>query len=391
MAVLTRLFVLATIALTAAQAQSSQPAAASAPASTASASSPFKETYPSSGSVPTPKPEWMELIKSANITNAPVVKSSGDAGPQQSGDADPYCDWTFTGCTRPDDVTTCPKGQWGITYDDGPTQYTSKLYDFLDQKQQKATLFMIGGQVVQFPDLVKRAYNTGHELAMHTWSHSYLTTQTNEQIVAELKWTELAIKEVTGVSPRFFRPPYGDIDDRVRDIAKALGFVPVIWDHDTDDWMAGESKTFDVNWIDGNATQWATEAGNSQTGGISLEHDLYQQTVDAAIRILPTLQKAYKVTTVGACSGQQSYKEGGNNATTSASATSSAAVSSAGAASSGAGAASSGAGNSADGSAKSSADASSSPQGESAGVSMHALSSSLVAAGLASAAAFLLA
>lgn len=90
-------------------------------------------------------------------------------GPQQSGDADPYCDWTFTGCTRPDDVTTCPKGQWGITYDDGPTQYSSKLYDFLDQKQQKATLFMIGGQVVQFPDLVKRAYNTGHELAMHTW------------------------------------------------------------------------------------------------------------------------------------------------------------------------------------------------------------------------------
>jgi peptidoglycan/xylan/chitin deacetylase (PgdA/CDA1 family) len=65
---------------------------------------------------------------------------------------------------------------------------------------------MIGGQVVAFPDLVTRAYKSGHELAMHTWSHSYLTTETNEQIVAELMWTATAIKEVTGVTPRFYRP-----------------------------------------------------------------------------------------------------------------------------------------------------------------------------------------
>jgi peptidoglycan/xylan/chitin deacetylase (PgdA/CDA1 family) len=65
---------------------------------------------------------------------------------------------------------------------------------------------MIGGQVVAFPDLVTRAYKTGHELAMHTWSHSYLTTETNEQVVAELMWTATAIKEVTGVTPRFYRP-----------------------------------------------------------------------------------------------------------------------------------------------------------------------------------------
>ncbi|KAI8074740.1 hypothetical protein BC940DRAFT_288968 [Gongronella butleri] len=283
----------------------------------------FKETYPSTGSKPTPKPEWMDLIKNANISNIPVVKA-GANGPQQSGSADPYCDWTFTGCTRPDDIVACPKGQWGITYDDGPTSFSPKLYDFLDQSQQKATLFMIGGQVVQFPDLTLRAYKTGHELAIHTWSHSYLTTETNEQIVAELMWTATAIKEVTGVTPRFFRPPYGDIDDRVREIGKALGFVPVIWNHDTNDWMAGEDANFNVNWIDGNATEWAGEVTSATTGGISLEHDLYQKTVDAAIRILPTLQKAYKVTTVGQCAGQQSYKEGSANATISGNATASA-------------------------------------------------------------------
>ncbi|SAL95751.1 hypothetical protein [Absidia glauca] len=308
---LPKLFLLAATALLSINAQTtSAPAAAAAGTPFA-----FKETYPSGGSKPTPKPEWMALIKSANITNAPVVKASAN-GPVQSGSADPYCDWTFTGCTRPDDIVACPKGQWGITYDDGPTAFSGKLYDFLDTTQQKSTLFMIGGQVVAFPDLVTRAYKSGHELAMHTWSHSYLTTETNEQIVAELMWTATAIKEVTGVTPRFYRPPYGDIDDRVRSIGHALGFTPVIWNHDTDDWKVAEDKTFDEKWIDGNATKWASEAASATEGGISLEHDLYQKTVDAAIRILPTLQKAYKVTTVGQCVGQASYKEGGANTTT---------------------------------------------------------------------------
>lgn len=65
---------------------------------------------------------------------------------------------------------------------------------------------MVGGQVRKFPNETLRAFKDGHELAMHTWSHNYMTSLTNEQIVAELKWNELVIKEATGFSPRFFRP-----------------------------------------------------------------------------------------------------------------------------------------------------------------------------------------
>lgn len=142
-------------------------------------------------------------------------------------------------------IGDCPKGQWGLTYDDGPSDVSPQLYDFLKTTNQKATLFMIGSNVRKYPATVKRAFDEGHEIAIHTWTHSYMTTLSNEQIVAELKWTELAIKEVTGVSPRLFRPvsffflllllqfpniyyffkPYGDIDDRVRDIGTALGFT----------------------------------------------------------------------------------------------------------------------------------------------------------------------
>lgn len=76
---------------------------------------------------------------------------------------------------------------------------------------------------------------------MHTWSHTHLTVQTTEQIVAEFGWTRKAIKAVTGVTPVYMRPPYGDIDDRVRAIALAMGLVPIIWTRTT------ASGPFDTN------------------------------------------------------------------------------------------------------------------------------------------------
>ncbi|KAI9474056.1 MAG: hypothetical protein EXX96DRAFT_580450 [Benjaminiella poitrasii] len=309
-----KLFILTSIALSAVNAHAGLHARSTNTTTTSTFK--FTETYPEPYIIPTAKPEWLELIKNINITKAPVYTNINDAGPQpEVAGEDPYCDWTFTGCFGKDDLYECPKGQWALTYDDGPSEFSPKLYDYLDSVKVKATFFMVGGQVVQFPDYALRAYQSGHEIAMHTWSHNYMTTLTNEQIVAELKWNELAIKEVTGVSPRFFRPPYGDIDNRVRDVAAALGFIPVIWNHDTNDWAYASNPTvFKESWIDGNVTAWANE--NATTGGISLEHDLYTETVDAAIRILPILQNSYTFVPAGQCNGVQVYKELNSTTTT---------------------------------------------------------------------------
>lgn len=312
-----------------AAASSSAPAATYVPTGTYT----WKQTYPAPGSVPVPKAEWVAALDQSKIAQAPVVKLENGSPVNPTPGSDPYCDWTFGGCTRADDIYECKKGDWGITYDDGPTAFSPKLYDYLDSVNQKATLFLIGGQVLQFPELVQRAYKAGHELAIHGFSHSYLTSQTTEQIVGELRWTEEAIKEVTGVSPKLFRPPYGDIDNRVRDIAVQLGYTPVIWNYDTDDWKLGETAGFDASWIDGNATVWANNASTATVGGLSLEHDLYAGTVDAAIRILPVLKKAYNVIPVGQCHGLASvYKEGNTtaNGTASSNATTSAGASQSG-------------------------------------------------------------
>jgi len=77
--------------------------------------------------------------------------------------------------------------------------------------------------------MLQAEHATGHQISVHTWSHRPLTTLTNEQIVAELGWTMKVIKDTIGVTPNTFRPPYGDIDDRVRGVAAQMGLTPIIW------------------------------------------------------------------------------------------------------------------------------------------------------------------
>ncbi|OZJ06774.1 hypothetical protein BZG36_00421 [Bifiguratus adelaidae] len=150
--------------------------------------------------------------------------------------------------------------------------------------------------ILQYPELAKRACAAGHQIAVHTWSHKYSTSLTNEQFVAEVKYTEQAIQEVCGVTPRYFRPPYGDIDNRIRALLKQMGYITVILDLDTNDWMM--------------APGWIKAAPTDKQGHICLEHELYQKTVNAAIKNLPMVQRTWKVMPVYQCVGDDHpYRE----------------------------------------------------------------------------------
>lgn len=145
---------------------------------------------------------------------------------------------------RATDITQCPdKGTWGLSFDDGPSPYTPLLLDYLNEKKLRTTFFLVGSRVISRPEMVQAEYMAGHQLSVHTWSHPSLTTLSNEQIVAELGWTKKVIKDATGVTPNTFRPPYGDIDDRVRAIAAQMGLTPIIW---TSVQAGGQTVNFDT-------------------------------------------------------------------------------------------------------------------------------------------------
>lgn len=132
-----------------------------------------------------------------------------------------------------------------------------------------------------------------------------MTTQTNAQVVAELYWTLRAIKEATGVTTKCWRPPFGDVDDRVRAIAHQMGLQTMIWDQDTNDWdMPGEGGgNLAASKVDGYFQGWINtrKKGTDKTGHIVLQHELNNATVKMAEKWLPKLQESFNVVSIQQC------------------------------------------------------------------------------------------
>jgi peptidoglycan/xylan/chitin deacetylase (PgdA/CDA1 family) len=121
-------------------------------------------------------------------------------------------DWTtlFTSALQPavpDSMTCVSPTDWALTYDDGPSPETPNLLLELAKRGLKATFFVTGSSVLQYPSILKQTYEAGMEIGIHTWSHPHLMALTDDQVVAEIQWTAQIIFDVIGVTPLIFRAP----------------------------------------------------------------------------------------------------------------------------------------------------------------------------------------
>jgi len=104
------------------------------------------------------------------------------------------------------------------------------------------------------------------------------------------------IKLVVGITPTCWRPPFGDVDDRVRAIAHALGLRTIIWKYDSNDWRAGTGNVTDAD-VDANYEALIARAQNGTfaTGGtIMLTHELNNFTMTEAMNFYDQLKAAFK-------------------------------------------------------------------------------------------------
>lgn len=200
------------------------------------------------------------------------------------------CSFDCFKCVSFDDVYTCP--QLSQTFDDGPSKYTKYL---LKKLKSKATFFTLGLNVVKNPKIYKGIQKKGHLLGSHTWSHKFLPALTNEEIIAQFEWSLWAMNATGNHLPKWYRPPYGGIDDRVRSIARMFGMQAVLWDHDTFDWqMEAVPAQRNKKQILNDVYRW-----NEQGRGIILEHDVYRSTIDLAAEINKII--GHKQMTVAQC------------------------------------------------------------------------------------------
>ena len=114
---------------------------------------------------------------------------------------------------------------------------TTAILDALRACDVHCTFFVLGGYADQYPDLVKRMADEGHEVASHSYSHADFAASSAEKRRAELLSAEAAISRITGYSPRpYFRFPYGSRNAAAISQLNSMGYISVYWNVDPWDW-----------------------------------------------------------------------------------------------------------------------------------------------------------
>ncbi|MBD2503551.1 polysaccharide deacetylase family protein [Anabaena azotica] len=123
-----------------------------------------------------------------------------------------------------------------LTFDDGPwPESTAQVLDILKQNNIKATFFVVGQNVKNYPDLLRRVVAEGHTVGNHTWHHWYHFM--NPQVAAyEVANTTDIIYKVTGVKTDLFRPPGGMMNNGLVAYARSNKYAVIMWSSDSADY-----------------------------------------------------------------------------------------------------------------------------------------------------------
>ncbi|KYK56432.1 chitin deacetylase [Drechmeria coniospora] len=209
-----------------------------------------------------------------------------------------------------------------LTFDDGPFTYTSQILDILDKLQVKATFFITGnnkgnGHIDQgwtgYRDVLRRMYNTGHQIASHTWTHRDLNSlvqfdgSTSVELglrvrKSEMIFNEMAFRNIFGWIPTYMRAPYLECAESCQEFMGQLGYHIISTNMDTKDYLSNDPSLIEQarqRFSDGVSTNAA------QSSYISLAHDIHLQTVINLTPFMVELSRSrgYKLVTVGECLG----------------------------------------------------------------------------------------
>ena len=165
-----------------------------------------------------------------------------------------------------------------ITFDDGPNNdYTRMLLSGLKERGVKATFFLLGKEVVKYPEIVAEIHADGHLIGTHSYEHVNLKNLCDEAAIEQVDKTNEAIHAITGEYPEYIRPPFGTWKCNLDYETK---MIEVLWDIDPLDWKTNNSDV-----IAKRVTDKVTE------NDIILLHDASESSVLAAFKIIDQLEK----------------------------------------------------------------------------------------------------
>jgi peptidoglycan/xylan/chitin deacetylase (PgdA/CDA1 family) len=122
-----------------------------------------------------------------------------------------------------------------LTFDDGPSESTPRLLDILARHNVAATFFQCGANVCRLPEIA-RDVASGHEIGNHTQNHPYFHFKPPRFLYDEIALAQESILTVTGITPRYFRAPFGVRWFGLRQAQNRLNLTGVMWTSIGVDW-----------------------------------------------------------------------------------------------------------------------------------------------------------
>ncbi|CAM3777719.1 polysaccharide deacetylase family protein [Alicyclobacillus pomorum] len=212
-----------------------------------------------------------------------------EGGPERSPERPPYAVHVDWHALYPNEIILegpTNKREVALTFDDGPDDlWTPRIQQVLDAYRIKATFMCVGQRVQSNPRILRRLVRDGHIVGNHSWSHPNFTKIPASQVPVQIEETTNLIHRVAGVRPRFFRPPYGALDNEVIREVIALKDKILFWNVDSLDWSGLTAEQVSVNVL-----------AHTKPGSIILMHsaggrgESLNDTVQALPHIIRTLR-----------------------------------------------------------------------------------------------------
>lgn len=181
-----------------------------------------------------------------------------------------------------------------LTFDDGPSTNTGKILDILKEKGAKGTFFVTGNNQ-EHDDMIKRAFDEGNSIGLHTFSHDYAKVYASEDAYfQDLQQVSDLVEKITGQKSMILRFPGGSsntvsakyvqglMTQLTKDV-RAKGYQYFDWNCDSTD---ASGNNVPVSTLVSNATSCSADHVNI------LMHDT--DAKDTTVQALPQIIDYYK-------------------------------------------------------------------------------------------------
>ncbi len=226
-----------------------------------------------------------ELIWTSSDPNIATVSDDGTVTGVNYGTCTVTVTGKYSGLSDSCDVKICDVIQVALTFDDGPSDKTNKLLDFLKENDIRVTFFLVGNRMEFYSSTVQREAAEGHEIGYHSYAHKMQPSLSSAQITSDFQKSDNILYQLTGQHFTLWRTPGGDYNDRV---TSCVPLPHIMWNEDTLDWKYRNAYTV-----------YSYIIRRANDGDIFLMHDLHGTTVDGAIMAMEEMIKGdYEFLTV---------------------------------------------------------------------------------------------